>query len=664
MIAHSKKTCSDRCWQPPDSRIENSQLTKFRLFINQRHGLQLADYFQLYDWSITEIENFWDAVWDFCEVVAGIKGDTVLSLDQGVPGRMEGARFFPQAKLNFAKNLLCKGDAHNEALVFIREDGKSQRITYAQLRQQVAALSGFLKQSGVVKGDRVAGYLPNMAETIVAMLATTSLGAVWASCSPDFGVQGVLDRFAQIKPRVLFVTDAYYYAGKVFDVMEKNKAIIKQLDTLEQVVLAPLLNLEIKAESAGVGWHSFAEILSVHRSDVIDYTEVAFNDPLYIMFSSGTTGVPKCIVHGVGGTLLQHLKEHRLHVGLRPQETIFYATTCGWMMWNWLASALASGARLILYDGSLFYPEPARLFDIIDKESISIFGISAKYIDALRNERVSPRETHHLSSLKTILSTGSPLLPEAFDYVYHAIKEDVCLSSISGGTDIISCFALGSEVLPVYRGELQCRGLGMAVQVWSEQGEPILDDKGELVCVKPFPSMPVTFWNDPGNVKYHAAYFEKYPGIWCHGDFIQITAHDGVLIYGRSDSVLNSGGIRIGTAEIYRQVEQLEEITEALVIGQQWQGDIRIVLFVCLADDVILDDALKQKICQQIRVNTTPRHVPAVIISVQQIPKTRSGKIVELAVRDVVHGEAVKNKESLINPEALDYFKNLPELSA
>ncbi|PCJ86482.1 MAG: acetoacetate--CoA ligase [Thiotrichaceae bacterium] len=647
-----------KCWQPAEKDIESSQLSNFRHAVNQKHGLRLENYNHLYDWSISEIESFWDMVWIYCDVVASEKGDDVLVQS----GHMEAAKFFPQAKLNFAKNLLCKGGADDEALVFIREDGATQRLTYAQLSQQVAALANFLRHSGVVKGDRVAGYLPNINETVVAMLATTSLGAVWSSCSPDFGVQGVLDRFAQIEPKIIFVTDAYFYAGKVFDVMEKNIAIIEQLETVEQVILAPLLNSDISSE---IKWNVFSEILSTHAiddDDEIEYVDVAFNDPLYIMFSSGTTGVPKCIVHGVGGTLLQHLKEHRLHVGLQAKETIYYATTCGWMMWNWLITALASGSRLILYDGALFYPKPEKLFDLIDQESISVFGVSAKYLDALRNKKLSPIDSHDLSSLKTILSTGSPLLPETFDYVYQSIKQKVCLSSISGGTDIVSCFALGCEVLPVYRGELQCRGLGMAVQAWDEQAESVIGKKGELVCVKPFPSMPVAFWHDEGRVKYHAAYFKKYSDVWCHGDYIEITDRGGVLIYGRSDAVLNPGGVRIGTAEIYRQVEQLDEINESLIIGQQWHDDVRLVLFVCLAESVVLDDLLEQKIRQQIRCNTTPRHVPEKIISVPDIPKTRSGKIVELAVRDVVHGETIKNKEALMNPEALDYFKDLSEL--
>lgn len=648
-----------RCWQPSEQQVESSQVTEFRQFVNERHALLLGDYHQLYDWSIDAVGLFWDAVWDFCGIIASAKGEIVVD----AVDRIEGTHFFPQAKLNFAENLLSKGEDEHEALVFISECGQSRRLTYGELRQQVAALAAFLDEAGVERGDRVAAYMPNMCETIIAMLAVTSMGAVWSSCSPDFGVQGVLDRFSQIRPKVIFVTDAYSYGGKVFDVMEKNGAIISQLSSLELAVMVPFLNADIEPVRTDKPWFFFSEILSKHQTDKIVFVDIAFDDPLYIMFSSGTTGVPKCIVHGAGGTLIQHLKEHRLHVGLRPRQSIYYATTCGWMMWNWLVSSLATGARIILYDGSLFYPEPSRLFDLIDQESISIFGVSAKYIDALRNERLSPCDTHDLSSLRTILSTGSPLVPEAFDYVYQKIKKDVCLSSISGGTDIISCFALGSEVLPVYRGELQCRGLGMAVEAWDEAADSVIACKGELVCVKPFPSMPVAFWRDSDGVKYHQAYFDKYENVWCHGDFIEITERDGVVIYGRSDAVLNPGGVRIGTAEIYRQVEQLSEVTESLVIGQRWRGDVRVVLFVCLARGVELDESLKQKIRHRIRENTTPRHVPKIIISVPDIPKTRSGKIVELAVRDVVHGKEVINSEALSNPEALDYFECLPELN-
>ena len=646
-------------WQPSQQQIDNSQMTQFRHWINRRHQLQLADYHALYDWSVSEIALFWDALWDFCEPVAASKGGVIVEQADD----MEKARFFPQAKLNFAQNLLARG--HDEALAMIAmgEDGEDQYIRYAQLRAQVASLAGALKAWGVKRGDRVAGYLPNAPQAVIAMLATASLGAVWSSCSPDFGVQGVLDRFAQIQPTVLFVTDGYRYGGKVFDVMDKNRSIASQLPSLNKVVLAPFLHHDAALPAGDALWCLFDEVCHDDAEQHIDYVAVDFNAPLYVMFSSGTTGAPKCIVHGVGGTLLQHLKEHRLHLDLRSGQRIFYATTCGWMMWNWLVSALASGACLVLYDGSLFHPHPAAMFDHVERHGIHVMGVSAKYLDALRNEKLCPNKTHKLSSLTTMLSTGSPLAPETFDYVYASVKQGVCLSSISGGTDIISCFALGSNVLPVYRGELQGRGLGMAVEAWKAQNQPVINEKAELVCVKPFPSMPTGFWNDADGGKYHSAYFAQFEGVWCHGDFIEITRHGGVIIYGRSDAVLNPGGVRIGTAEIYRQVEQLDEIAESLVIGQQWNNDVRLVLFVRMADDHTLDDELKRKIQAHIRANTTPRHVPKIIIAVPDIPRTRSGKIVELAVRDVVHGKTIKNKEALINPEALEYFRDIPDLA-
>jgi acetoacetyl-CoA synthetase len=518
-----------------------------------------------------------------------------------------------------------------------------------------------LRAKGVVAGDRVGGYLPNMPEAVIAMLATASIGAIWSSCSPDFGVQGVLDRFGQIEPKVLFSADGYYYNGQTHDSLTKLKDIVHQLPSLEQVVVVSYVSSE--PEVSGITRASvLADIVRPHVPGEIDFAQLPFNHPLYIMYSSGTTGVPKCIVHGAGGTLIQHLKEHLLHVDLKRDDRFFYFTTCGWMMWNWLVSGLASGATLMLYDGSPFHPDGNVLFDYAAAESIAVFGTSAKYIDAVNKAGLVPAETHDLTCMRTILSTGSPLVPESFDFVYEKVKRDVCLSSISGGTDIISCFALGNPILPVWRGELQCRGLAMRVEVYDDDGKPITGRKGELVCTTPFPSMPVGFWNDPDGAKYRAAYFERFPGVWCHGDYVELTEHDGMIIYGRSDAVLNPGGVRIGTAEIYRQVEQLPEVVESLVIGQQWQGDVRVVLFVRLRDGLILDEGLATRIKQQIRRNATPRHVPAKIIQVGDIPRTRSGKIVELAVRNVVHGEPVRNREALANPEALELFKNLPEL--
>ncbi|SVB17155.1 uncharacterized protein METZ01_LOCUS170009, partial [marine metagenome] len=505
-----------------------------------------------------------------------------------------------------------------------------------------------------------AAFMPNMPETVTAMLATASIGAIWSSCSPDFGVRGVLDRFGQIEPKVMFSADGYYYNGKANDSLAKLAAIREGLHSLEKVVVVPLLDTE--RDVSGI---QDAIVLADFRVPVgeIEFAELPFNHPLYIMYSSGTTGVPKAIVHGAGGTLLQHLKEHRLHADVRPGDRLFYFTTCGWMMWNWLVSGLASGATLLLYDGSPFYPDGNALFDFASEEKIDIFGTSAKFIDAVSKATIQPGQTHDLASLRSILSTGSPLMPEGFDYVYQSVKEDVCLSSISGGTDIVSCFALGNPALPVWRGELQCKGLGMKVEVRGDDGALLgPGEKGELTCSNSFPCMPIGFWNDPDDSKYRKAYFEKFPGIWCHGDYVAETEHGGMVIYGRSDAVLNPGGVRIGTAEIYRQAEQIDEVVESLVVGQQWQGDVRIVLFVRLRDGVSLDKGLDERIRGRIRDNTTPRHVPARIVQVSDIPRTKSGKIVELAVAKVVHGEEVKNREALANPEALDLFADLPEL--
>jgi acetoacetyl-CoA synthetase len=523
----------------------------------------------------------------------------------------------------------------------------------------------------VQKGDRVAAYTPNTPEAIIAMLASASLGAIWSSASPDFGVQGVVDRFGQIEAKVLFTVDGYWYNGKPQPVLDKLAAIVKRLPTVKQVVVAPYLR-EMAGSSSGiadvpngVGWDDF---VAPFAPAPIAYERLPFDQPLYILYSSGTTGVPKCIVHGAGGTLLQHVKEHRLHTDIRPGDRLFYFTTCGWMMWNWLASGLASGATLLLYDGSPFVRQGRILWELADAERMTHLGTSAKYIDAIKKIALVPRKDYALSSLRAILSTGSPLAPEGFDYVYQCVKDDICLSSISGGTDIISCFALGCPTRPVWRGELQCRGLGMKVDVYDENGKPVRGQKGELVCTAPFPSMPLGFWNDPDGAKYRAAYFERFPGIWCHGDWVELTAHDGMIIYGRSDATLNPGGVRIGTAEIYRQVEQLDEIVESIVIGQDWPpgevGDVRVVLFVRLRDGVALDQALIDRIKQQIRANTTPRHVPAKVVQVSDIPRTKSGKIVELAVRNVVHGEPVKNVEALANPEALEEFRDRDELKS
>jgi acetoacetyl-CoA synthetase len=631
-------------WTPSPERVAQTAMARFMREVGKR------DYAELHRWSVEQAPEFWNRVWDLCGVI-GEKGSETL-----VDGeRMPGARWFPNAKLNFAQNLLRRRDGA-EAIVFWGEDRIKRRLTYRHLYSLVSRLQQALADAGVRKGDRVAGYLPNLPEATAAMLATASLGAVWSSCSPDFGVQGVLDRFGQIEPKVLFCADGYIYNGKEFDCQEKVAQVLERLPSVQECVVVDYLG---QTATTGTSLYEFVEDFDAQE---LRYEPVSFNDPLYILYSSGTTGVPKCIVHGVGGTLLQHLKEHRLHSDVRVADRLFYFTTLGWMMWNWLVSGLASEATLLLYDGSPFVNRGRLLFDYADAERMTHFGTSAKFIDSLAKTGLKPIETHELKKLRAVLSTGSPLLPEGFDYIYQNVKRDVCLSSISGGTDIVSCFVLGNPAGPVWRGEIQAQGLGMAVQVFDEQGRSVVGEKGELVCTNPFPSMPIGFWNDPDGAKYRAAYFEKYPNVWRHGDWSEITEHGGIIIYGRSDAVLNPGGVRIGTAEIYRQVEQLEQVVESLVIGQDWQGDVRVVLFVKLRDGVSLSDDIVNAVKRRIRDNTTPRHVPAKIVQVTDIPRTKSGKIVELAVRDVVHGRAVKNLEALANPEALEQFKNRPEL--
>jgi acetoacetyl-CoA synthetase len=608
-------------------------------------------YAELHAWSVGEREAFWNLLWDFCEVRGEKGARTLLDGD-----RMPGAKWFPEGRVNFAENLLRRRD-DSDAIVFWGEDRIKRRLSFRNLYDLVSRTAQALADAGVGPGDRVAGYLPNLPESTAAMLATASLGAVWSSCSPDFGVQGVIDRFGQIEPKVLLCADGYVYGGKEFDAQEKAAKVLESLPTVEECVVIDYLGAPVKA---GVSLYDFLEPFDAGE---IPFHRVGFNDPLYILYSSGTTGVPKCIVHGAGGTLLQHLKEHRLHSDVKPGDRLFYFTTLGWMMWNWLVSGLASEASLLLYDGSPSIERGRVLFDFAEAARMTHFGTSAKFIDAIAKAGLKPKQTHRLESLRTVLSTGSPLLPEGFDYVYASIKDDVCVSSISGGTDIVSCFVLGNPVGPVWRGEIQAKGLGMAVEVFDENGVSVQNEKGELVCTRPFPAMPLGFWNDPDGARYRAAYFEKFPNVWCHGDWCEITAHGGIVIYGRSDAVLNPGGVRIGTAEIYRQVEQLEEVLESLVIGQQWQGDVRVVLFVKLKEGVNLDDGLIARIRSRIRENTTPRHVPARILQISDIPRTKSGKIVELAVRDVVHGRQVKNLEALANPEALEQFRNRRELA-
>jgi acetoacetyl-CoA synthetase len=631
-------------WTPSAQRAAGTELARFMKLAGR------SSYEELHRWSIESSPEFWNQVWDFCEVRGEKGGQTVVD-----PTRMPGAKWFPEARLNYAQNLLRERN-RSDAIVFWGEDRIKRKVSHENLHRLVSRMAQALADAGVKKGDRVAGYLPNVPEATAALLATASLGAVWSSCSPDFGVQGVLDRFGQIEPKILFCADGYLYGGKEFDSQEKVSEVLERLPSVEECVVIDYLGEPVRAGT------SLYDFLDPFDPGEIRFEPVEFNHPLYILYSSGTTGVPKCIVHGTGGALLQHLKEHRLHTDVKPGDRLFYFTTLGWMMWNWLVSGLASGATLLLYDGSPFVGGGKVLFDFAEAEGMTHFGTSAKFIDAIAKAGLKPKETHRLAKLRTILSTGSPLAPEGFDYIYKEVKSDVCLSSISGGTDIVSCFVLGNPIGPVWRGEIQAKGLGMAVEVFDETGKPVKREKGELVCTKPFPAMPVGFWNDPDGAKYRAAYFEKYPNVWRHGDWCEETEHGGIIIYGRSDAVLNPGGVRIGTAEIYRQVEQLDQVVESLVIGQDWQGDVRVVLFVKLKEGHSLDEALVSRIKMKIRENTTPRHVPAKIVQVADIPRTKSGKIVELAVRDVVHGRSVKNLEALANPEALEHFRNRPEL--
>ena len=625
-------------------------MTRFREFVSSSLDLNLADYPDLYDWSTTHAPDFWRSLYSFCEVVGHGPGSVVVENFEQMPG----ARWFPEARLNYAENLLQAPD-HYEAVVFRNERGDTARLNFGQLRSRAAAFAAALKADGVQPGDRVVGFLPNLPEAIIAMLGVTSLGAVWSSCSPDFGVEGVLDRFSQVQPRILVCADGYFYGDRIHDSLATVGLIQDRLKTLQRTVVVaysrPVSDLPDDITS-------FDDYLLMGHGATPEYHRAAFDHPLFIMFSSGTTGLPKCMVHSVGGTLLQHLKEHRLHCDLRPGDRFFYFTTCGWMMWNWLVSGLATGAAIMLYDGHPLKQKEI-LWDYARDEAFTVFGTSAKYLDACQKSDLKPMNSHDLPQLRCILSTGSALAAETFDYVYRDVKKNVQLSSISGGTDIISCFVLGNPVLPVRRGELQCRGLGMKVEVFNGKGQPVVAEKGELVCTAPFVSMPIGFWNDPRGKRYHDAYFNRFENIWCHGDFAELTPEGGMIIHGRSDTVLNPGGVRIGTAEIYRVVDQFDEVIESLAVGQNHEGDVRIILFVTLRESLTLNQDLQDRLRKKIRSEESPRHVPAVIRQVPAIPRTISGKIVELAVRNILHGIPVENIDALANPESLTYFSNL-----
>ena len=642
-------------WQPSEQRIKSTNMYRFMTLVNDKFGTHFKDYPSLWEWSVENLEDFWSMAWDFLDIKAFQPYTQVIEN----PDKMPGAKFFVNSKLNFAENLLrFKND--KPALIFRGEDQVRRELTYSQLYAQVAQTSAALKKMGIAKGDRVVGFVPNMPESIIAMLAATSIGAIWSSCSPDFGIKGVLDRFGQTKPRVLFTADGYYFKGNAINCIEKIAGIVKEIPSIEKAVVIPYISKtpDISQLENSILFDDFKDTSATK----IDFQPMAFDDPLYIMYSSGTTGLPKCMVQSVGGVLLHQKKELVLHADLKPEDTIFYFTTCGWMMWNWLTSSLSVGASLVLYDGNPFHPYPDALWQMAQDEKITIFGTSAGYIEALKNSNVHPGKTFDLSSLKSVFSTGSPLSDENFEFVYREIKQDLQLASISGGSDLNGCFALGNPMGPVYTGELQCRGLGMKVFAYDETGTPVVGQQGELVCTAPFPSMPIFFWDDEEGSKYHSAYFDEYPGIWTHGDFIMVTERGGIIIFGRSDATLNPGGVRIGTAEIYRRLDAMKEIDDSVVVGQSWQNDVRVILFLKMAPGYELTEELKDRVKQDIRANASPRHVPAKIIQCPDIPYTLNMKKVELAVKKMVEGKQVKNKDALKNPEALDFFGSIEEL--
>jgi acetoacetyl-CoA synthetase len=646
-----------KLWEPSEERIKSTNMYRFMTRVNDTYGKNFTEYPPLWEWSVENLEDFWKTAWDFLDINVSVPYEKVIQDKDKMPG----AKFFVGSQLNFAENLLRFRDDRT-ALVFRGEDSVRRTLTYNQLYTEVARTAAALKAQGIQPGDRVVGFVPNMPESIIAMLAATSLGAIWSSCSPDFGIKGVLDRFGQTRPKVLFTADGYFFKGKPLSSIERIAGIVAELPSIEKIVVIPYISDKPDISSLPNAAH-YADFKDASATD-IEFAQMNFDDPLYIMYSSGTTGLPKCMVQSIGGVLLHQKKELVLHTDLKKEDTIFYFTTCGWMMWNWLTASLSVGATLVLYDGNPFHPGPDALWQMAQQEKITVFGTSAGYIEALKNAGVKPKEQFDLTSLKSVLSTGSPLSDENFEFVYDHIKSDLQLASISGGSDLNGCFALGNPIGPVYTGELQCRGLGMAVYAYDDNGQPVVDQQAELVCTAPFPSMPIYFWGDEDGSKYHSAYFDQFPNIWTHGDFIKVTPRGGVIMFGRSDATLNPGGVRIGTAEIYRRLDAMPELEDSVVVGQSWNNDVRVILFVKLADGYDLTEELEAKIRADIRANASPRHVPAKIIVCPDVPYTLNMKKVELAVKKVIEGKEVKNKDALKNPEALDFFAELPELKS